>query len=106
DEAKQVLADGMSGSVTAGTVLLAADENMAPQDYTITHQSQQESTAIWVWDYAAEDGDYVQILYNGAPMTDAFMIKHKPKRFDVPAVGLVQIRGVRDGGGGITYAVR
>ena len=106
DAAQQALADKVSTSVSAGAVLLSSDENIEPQDHTIEHQWAPENTAIWVWDYAAEDGDYVQILLDGAPFTDAFMIKHKPKQFTVPAVGLVQIRGVRDGGGGITYAVR
>ena len=50
---------------------------------------------IWVWDYAAEDGDYVQILVNGLPMTDSFMIRHKPKAFTVPSTGEVQIKGRR-----------
>ena len=34
------------------------------------------------------------------------MIKNKPVVFDVPAVGEIKVVGTRDGGGGITYAVR
>ncbi len=106
DAAKNALADKVSTSLAAGTVLLAKDENIGQQDYTITHKYNQNDTKIWVWDYAAEDGDYVQVLVNGAPVTEAFMIKHKPVEITVPAVGEVQIKGIRDGGGGITYAVR
>lgn len=104
--AKSALADKVSTSLSAGTVLLANDENIGQQDYTITHQYAENDTKIWVWDYAAEDGDYVQILVNGVPLGDAFMIKNKPVEMAVPAVGEVQVKGVRDGGGGITYAVR
>ena len=34
------------------------------------------------------------------------MITHKPKELIVPGTGEVQIKGIKDGGGGITYAVR
>lgn len=106
DAAKNALTDKVSTSLAAGTVLLRKDENIGHQDYTITHKYNQNDTKIWVWDYAAEDGDYVQVLVNGAPVAEAFMIKHKPVEITVPAVGEVQIKGIRDGGGGITYAVR
>ncbi len=106
DAAKNALADKVSTSLSAGTILLANDENIGQQDYTITHKYDKSDTKIWVWDYAAEDGDYVQVLVNGTPTADAFMIKHKPVEITVPAVGEVQIKGIRDGGGGITYAVR
>ena len=106
DAAKNALVDKISTSLPAGTVLLANDENIGQQDYTIVHNYAQKDTKIWVWDYAAEDGDYVQVLVNGAPVGDPFMIKHKPVEITVPAVGDVQIKGIRDGGGGITYAVR
>jgi hypothetical protein len=106
DAAEQALVDRVSTSLSAGTILSTADENAGQQDYTITHNHNQNDTKIRVWDYAAEDGDYVQVLVNGVPLGNAFMIKHKPVEITVPAVGVIQIKGVRDGGGGITYAVR
>lgn len=105
-EAKEALKNKVSTSLSAGTILLAKDENIGQQNYTITHKSENKETKIWVWDYAAEDGDYVQILVNGTPVSEAFMIKHKPKEIIVPATGDIQIKGIKDGGGGITYAVR
>lgn len=106
DAAKNALVDKVSTSLSAGTILLANDENIGQQDYTIAHKYDKSDTKIWVWDYAAEDGDYVQVLVNGTTVTDAFMIKHKPVEITVPAVGEVQIKGIKDGGGGITYAIR
>ncbi len=103
---KQALVNKTSTSLSAGTLLLQQDENLGAKDYIITNKSNQSDTKIKVWDYAAEDGDYVQVLVNGAPLGDAFMIKHKPVEFTVPAVGVTQIKGIKDGGGGITYAVR
>jgi len=106
EAAQNALVEKVSTSLPAGTVLLSSDQNIGRQDYTIVHNYEQKDTRIWVWDYAAEDGDYVQVLVNGAPAGDAFMIKHKPVEITVPAAGEVQIKGIRDGGGGITYAVR
>lgn len=104
--AKNALKDKVSTTVSAGIILLSKDENAQAKDYTIIHKSDVKDTKIWVWDYAGEDGDYVQVIVDGAPIGDAFMIKHKPKEITVPAVGKVQIKGIKDGGGGITYAVR
>ena len=106
ESAKNALINKVSTGVSAGSVLMRKDGNTTPQDYTINHKSQNKDTKIWVWDYAAEDGDYVQVLVNGTPVTEAFMIKHKPRELTVPATGQVQIKGIRDGGGGITYAIR
>ena len=106
DAAQQAITEQVSTSLSVGTILMSSDENIGAKDYTITHDSNQDESKIWVWDYAAEDGDYVQILVDGAPIGDAFMIKNKPQEFTVPTTGTVQVKGIRDGGGGITYAVR
>jgi hypothetical protein len=106
ETAKNALQNKMSTGVSAGVILLSSDENIGAQDYTITHSSPEKDTKIWVWDYAAEDGDYVQVLIDGKAISEPFMIKHKPKVFTVPSVGTIQVKGIKDGGGGITYAVR
>lgn len=106
ESAVNALKNKLSTGVSAGAVLLENDENLSPQDYTLTHDSDEGETKVWVWDYAAEDGDYVQVLVNGVPVLDSFMIKHKPRELTVPSVGEVQVKGIRDGGGGITYAIR
>ena len=105
DDAAAALETHMSTTLGAGVRLLEKDENMIGQDYTITHSSSDENTTIWVWDYAAEDGDYVQILVDGSPIGDPFMIKNKAVSFTIPTVAEVQVVGTRDGGGGITYGV-
>jgi len=110
ENAKAALANKISTTLAAGAILLAEDEDMGEQDYTLAHElMNQNDTRIWIWDYAAEDGDYVQVLINGVPCGAPFMIKHKPVMIPVSMPGLagtVQVKGVRDGGGGITYAVR
>ncbi|WP_449540103.1 hypothetical protein [Ferdinandcohnia sp. Marseille-Q9671] len=106
ESARNALENQISTAISAGVVLLENDENLGAQDYTITHASDLDETKIWVWDYAAEDGDYVQVLVDGTPVSESFMIQHKPRELTVPSTGSVQIKGIRDGGGGITYAVR
>lgn len=106
DAAKQAITEQVSTSLSVGTILMSSDENIGEKDYTITHSNTADESKIWIWDYAAEDGDYVQILVDGNPIGDAFMIKNKPQEFKVPTTGTVQVKGIRDGGGGITYAVR
>ena len=105
DEAKLALENQMSTQLPIGVRIMSNDENLAGQDLTITHYSPADENKIHIWDYAAEDGDYVQILVDGVAIGDPFMIKNKPVVFTVPTTGEIQVLGTRDGGGGITYAV-
>lgn len=88
-----------------GTILSTVDSEYVGGDLTIEHDSNEENTKLWVWDYAAEDGDYVEVIVDGVSLGSAFMIKNKPVSFDVPTVSEIKVIGVKDGGGGITYGV-
>lgn len=68
EEVASALETHISTSLAAGTILLESDENYVGGDMTITHESTDDETTLYVWDYAAEDGDYVQILVNGMPL--------------------------------------
>ena len=105
EEAVQAVESGMSTQLPIGVRILTDDENLAGQDLTIIHSSPSGESKIHIWDYAAEDGDYVQVLVDGVAIGDPFMIKNKPVVFTVPSTGEIQVLGIRDGGGGITYAV-
>lgn len=105
EEAVQALENRMSTQLPIGVRVFSKDENLAGQDLTITHSSLSDENKIHIWDYAAEDGDYVQILVDGVAICEPFMIKNKPVVFTVPSTGEIQVLGTRDGGGGITYAV-
>lgn len=104
-EAVEAIETHMSTTLGAGTRLMSEDERYIGGDLTVIHSSSDDETTIYVWDYAAEDGDYVQIIVDGVPMGEPFMIRNKPVSFTVPTVGEMQIKGTRDGGGGITYGV-
>ena len=103
---EETLATGVSTSLDVGVVLSASDDECETesQDYEIVNDEGVETTTIQIWDYAGVDGDYVQVLVDGEAVTDAFMITHDPVEIEVPATGSIQIKGIHDGGGGLTYA--
>ncbi len=95
----------VSTTLGVGTRILKRDDNYIGGDMTIMHSSDKEETTLYVWDYAAEDGDYVQVFVDGAPLGEPFMIRSTPVSFTIPSVCEVKVVGTHDGGGGITYAV-
>lgn len=60
---------------------------------------------ITVWDNMAEDGDIVSLTSDGLTVT--VPLYKKPQRIAIPrpAGGVVNLTGVRDGGGGITLGL-
>ena len=60
---------------------------------------------ITLWDDVAVDGDVVRLSSNGLSID--VPLAHQPVRVAIPAPpqGVVNLTGVRDGGGGITVAV-
>ncbi len=100
-----MLKTGVVRNIKPGTVVLSQDATDTAKDYTIKVGKNISTINLQIWDYAAEDGDYVQILQNGIPVTEVFMIKNAPVNVAVPAGGIVEVKGIRDGGGGITYAI-
>ena len=60
-----------------------------------------------VWDNGAEDGDFVTVKVNGKVYANNFMLRNSANSIPValnPGANLVEINGIRDGGGGITLA--
>lgn len=100
-----VLKNGVAKNVKAGLLLNASDVSDTAKDYTVVIPQGISTMDLIIWDYAAEDGDYVQVIQNGVAVTEVFMIKNSPQRVTVPAGGIIEIKGIKDGGGGITYAV-
>ena len=60
-----------------------------------------------LWDNGAEDGDFVTVKVNGRIYANSFMLRNSANSIPValnPGANLVEINGIRDGGGGITLA--
>jgi len=60
---------------------------------------------IVLWDDQVEDGDVVEIKSSG--FQQRISLTKAPQKFTIPiAGGTLQMRGLRDGGGGITVAAQ
>lgn len=88
-----------------GTVLATWDTEESGLNHNVWFPSDIDVARVVIWDYAEEDGDWVQLLFNGQPLGQAFMIQHEPQSFMVPVDGTLEVLGIRDGGGGITYGI-
>ncbi|EMJ93174.1 hypothetical protein [Leptospira alstonii] len=102
--ANQIMENIATGSKIAGN---DADSALVPMDFTLelSKSSDGGDSRMLVWDFAAEDGDEVEIIVNGKPLGAPIVILNSPAVFSIPVPSVVQIRGIKDGGGGITYAV-
>ncbi|RKN83910.1 hypothetical protein [Paenibacillus ginsengarvi] len=104
---KDVRANG-TGAAKAGAVLLASDDDagLEPRDFEVAMKPGMQTSRALLWDFAAEDGDVVTVKVNGSVIAENVTIFHKPFVLDIPIPSTVEIVGVKDGGGGITYAVK
>jgi len=82
---------------------LAADSEL-----TKAIQDGQELFQVELFDCCDEDGDIVEVLVNGSPFATV-PIRHGGTKLSLPLArgnNSVTIRGVKDGGGGITLSFR
>ncbi|WP_224245536.1 hypothetical protein [Hyalangium gracile] len=91
-------------AMTAGTIIASFDAIAEGRDYTLQAPTGTSELEIKVWDYAAEDGDVIQLRVNGQIASQPLSLMHAPISVKVP-VGKLEVLGLRDGGGGITYAI-
>jgi len=98
---------GVSAGISPGARMVREDPQMQPKDYSVTVADEGGGPVeLSIWDFADEDGDYVQVLVDGRPQTDPFAISHRVVKVKVPSKGLIQVKGIRDGkNNGISYAV-
>ncbi|MFF2481045.1 hypothetical protein [Paenibacillus sp. NPDC058071] len=98
---------GVGLGVSAGTILATTDDaGMAARDFNIEMKQGTGDGRALVWDYAAEDGDVVTIKVNGAVVAENVQIYHKPVSVNISVPSVVEVIGVKDGGGGITYGIK
>lgn len=67
-------------------------------------QGQARLVYITLWDDVVEDGDVVEIIGGGFSKTVALTKARQRIAVPLPSSNTIQMRGVRDGGGGITVA--
>lgn len=98
---------GVATGISPGTRMVSADPKMQATDRTVTIAEEGGGPLeLSIWDFADEDGDYVQVFVDGKPQTDPFAVTQRAVKVKVPSSGLIQVKGIRDGNNdGISYAV-
>lgn len=103
--AERALNYGFSTQVTSGTILSHQDNPVEVRNVYIIHSSGSRNAVLYIWDWASEDGDSVIVTADDEVILEETIIRNEPQRIVVPATGTVEVHGMHDGGGGITYAV-
>lgn len=105
---KDVQPTGIGKGFDAGTKLTHLEEDLLllSRDFTIEMKGETTPIRMLIWDFAAEDGDVVTIKVNDDVVADNIMITNKPVSIEVRSPSVVEVVGVQDGGGGITYGVK
>ncbi|MGV8980871.1 hypothetical protein [Clostridium sp.] len=104
-EVVQIIETGVSKDVLPGKIVMVNDKVLSQRDFKIIVDSKTKQITISIWDFAAEDGDEVQIINNGNPLGKEIILMNMAKTVIVPINGKIEVKGIKDGGGGITYAL-
>lgn len=102
---QEILKTGVSNNVFAGKIIMDKDKNLGERNHQIVVNPKINEINISIWDFAKVDGDYVQLINDGKSIGDAFMISHDVRTFKVSTKNKLEVKGIEDGGGGITYAL-
>ncbi|MCA9040003.1 MAG: hypothetical protein KDA65_06645 [Planctomycetaceae bacterium] len=84
--------------------ILSADSSLT----AALEKGEQELYELELFDCCDEDGDVVEVLVNGVPFATV-PIDHSGTKLSIPLAkgqNSITIRGVRDGGGGVTLSFR
>ncbi|MUG47683.1 hypothetical protein [Paenibacillus woosongensis] len=105
---KDVQSDGIGKGMQAGVLLVSSDDlaDLAARDFKIEMKENTTTSRMLIWDFAAEDGDVVTVKVDGNILQTDINIMNNPVAVDIPVPSVVEIIGVKDGGGGITYGVK
>jgi hypothetical protein len=96
---------GISKNIKPGTIMLTKDQVVPQKNHIVAVNTKDANMEISLWDFAEEDGDSIQILFNGQPISNSVQLKNAPKTVSIPTKGTLQIKGVKNGVSSITYAI-
>ncbi|MEI5905868.1 hypothetical protein WAK64_02150 [Bacillus spongiae] len=106
--AKEVVANRISKSTMAGETPFTGETNagITAMDFEVTVGDSGGDAKMLIWDFNSEDSDEVQILVNGQMLKEKLILANNPAAFSIPVPSTVTIKGLKDNGGGISYAVK
>ncbi|WP_160725301.1 hypothetical protein [Bacillus sp. USDA818B3_A] len=106
---EEVVANRISKTTTAGESLIKdeTNSNIRAKDFEVTNAGTDGGEArMLIWDFNKEDLDEVAILVDGVPVKEKLIITENAAALSIPVPSKVTISGVKDVGGGISYAVK
>lgn len=107
--ADEVVANRMSTSTVAGEDLFTdeTNANIEARNFEVMNAGSDGGEArMLIWDFNKVDLDEVAILVNGTPVKEKLILSDNAVAISIPVPSQVIISGVRDIGGGISYAVK
>lgn len=105
---EEVVANRISKSTIAGESPMTDETNagITAKDLEVTVGDSGGDAKMLIWDFNSEDNDEVQILVNGQPVKEKLILAHNPAAISIPVPSTVTVKGLKDNGGGISYAVK
>mgnify|MGYP003462483753 FL=1 len=107
--AEEVVANRISTSTSAGESLFMNETyaNIEARDFEVSNAGPDGgNTRMLIWDFNLEDFDEVAILVDGIPVKEKLIISSNAASISIPVPSTITISGVKDNGGGISYAVK
>lgn len=107
--AEEVVANRISTSTEAGESLFTdeANANIEARDFEVTNAGTDGGEArMLIWDFNKVDLDEVAVLVDGVPVKEKLILSENAAAISIPVPSTVTVRGVKDLGGGISYAVK
>ena len=105
---EEVVANRVSSETFAGEVFFEDEANagIEARDFEVALGDSGGEAKMLIWDFNSEDLDEVQIIVNGQMIKEKLILTNNAAAISVPVPSTVTIRGVKDSGGGISYAVK
>lgn len=106
--AEEVVANRISKTTLAGETPFTDETNagITAKDFEVTVGDSGGDAKMLIWDFNSEDHDEVQILVNGQPLKEKLILATNPAAISIPVPSTVTVKGLKDNGGGISYAVK
>lgn len=107
--AEEVVANRISTATEAGEDIFEdeSNANIAARDFDVTDAGTDGGEArMLIWDFNSEDFDEVAIFVDGTPVKEKLILSNNAAAINIPVPSVVTVSGVKDTGGGISYAVK
>jgi hypothetical protein len=106
--ADEVVGNRISKTTIAGETPFSEEVNsgITAKDYEVSMADSGGEAKMLIWDFNLEDLDEVQIIVNGQPVKEKLILTHSPAAISISVPSTVTIKGLKDNGAGISYAVK